>query len=45
MKIIEATWEKRNLGCDAYEVLLDSEDLANFDSVLEKIKEYRNNFV
>lgn len=37
MKIIKATWENRNLGCDAYEITLDRKDLKNFDAVLDEI--------
>lgn len=38
MKIIDAVWEKRNLGVSCYEVLFDPED------TLEEIKSLRLKF-
>ncbi len=38
MKIIEATWEKRNLGYDAYEIELDRKDLRDFGAVCQEIR-------
>lgn len=38
MKIIQATWEKRNFGCDAYEILLDKNDLQNVEASLGTIR-------
>lgn len=43
MKIIEATWEKRNFGCDTYEITLDRKDLHNFDAVMKELR--AQNFV
>lgn len=37
MKVIKATWENRNLGRDAYEVMLDRKDLKDFDVTLKAI--------
>lgn len=39
MKIIKATWENRNLGCDAYEVTIERKDLKNFPEVLNELKQ------
>ena len=38
MKIINATWEKRNLGCDAYEIQIERKDFDNFDAVCDEIE-------
>ena len=38
MKIINATWEKRNLGCDAYEIQIERKDLKNFSSIMSDLK-------
>lgn len=38
MKIIKATWENRNFGCDAYEITLDKKDLKDFDTTLKEIQ-------
>lgn len=38
MKIINATWEKRNLGCDAYEIQIERKDLKNFSSIMSELK-------
>lgn len=38
MKIINATWEKRNLGCDAYEIQIERKDLKNFSEVMAELK-------
>ena len=35
MRIINATWEKRNLGCDAIEITLDSSDALKSYSALK----------
>lgn len=47
MKIIEATWEKRNFGMDTYEISLDKKDLRNFDDTYQKIKSqnFKNSYV
>lgn len=47
MKIIEATWEKRNFGMDTYEISLDKKDLRNFDDAYQKIKSqnFKNSYV
>ena len=37
MKIVNAFWEKRNLGCDAYEITLDRNDLKDFAHTLEEL--------
>lgn len=38
MKIVHATWENRNLGCEAYEIALDRSDMKNFDATLQEIR-------
>lgn len=39
MKIVNAVWEKRNLGCDAYEISLDKKDLERSpESLLEELR-------
>ncbi len=47
MKIINAVWEKRNLGCDAYEITLDNKDLKDFETTLKQIREqnFSNSYV
>lgn len=47
MKIIEATWEKRNLGCDAYEIILELSDLDQWEYVEHSIQKLlvNNNYV
>lgn len=47
MKIIEATWEKRNLGCDAYEIILELSDLDQWENVALSIQKLlvNNNYV
>lgn len=47
MKIIEATWEKRNFGMDTYEISLNKKDLRNFDDAYQKIKSqnFKNSYV
>ena len=47
MKIINATWEKRNFDMDTYEISLDKKDLRNFDETYKKIEEqnYKNAYV
>lgn len=37
MKIIDAFWEKRNLGMDVVEIILDSNDLDNFTEIENNI--------
>jgi hypothetical protein len=37
MKIIHATWEKRNLGCDAWEVILEKKDMTDVSGVIEAL--------
>lgn len=37
MKIIKATWEKRNLGCEAYEISLDRKDLKDVENVIRTL--------
>lgn len=39
MKIVEAVWEKRNLGMDAYEISLTKKDLADVDNVLNFLRQ------
>ena len=39
MKIVKAVWEKRNLGYDAYEIVLDKRDLKKgAESILEDLR-------
>ncbi len=38
MKIVHATWENRNLGCDAYEIFIERSDLKDFDATLQDIR-------
>lgn len=38
MKIIKATWENRNLGCDAYEIKIEWKDFKNFQEVIDELK-------
>lgn len=47
LTIIEAIWEKRNFGMDAYEILLNKKDLRNFDEIFKEIKNYnfKNTYV
>lgn len=47
MKIINAVWEKRNIGCDAYEIILDTKDLKDFAMTLKQIREqnFSNSYV
>ena len=47
MKIINAVWEKRNIGCDAYEITLDNKDLKDFETTLKQIREqnFSNSYV
>lgn len=40
MKIVAATWERRNLGLDVTEVTLDHKDLKNEPETLEILKKY-----
>ncbi|TQR53059.1 hypothetical protein [Campylobacter troglodytis] len=42
MRIINASWERRNFDMDAYEIQIDKEDLLEFETVLEKI--HKQNF-
>jgi len=41
MKIVNATWERRNLGCDAWEVTLDSADMSNPPNVIAMLHDAR----
>ncbi len=41
MQIIDAFWEKRNLGVNTYEVRLDKSDLSDMDTVLATLNEER----
>ena len=47
LKIIVATWERRNFGIDAYEILLDKKDLRNFDEIFKEIQNqnFKNAYV
>ena len=47
MKIIHATWEKRNLGCDAWEITLDHKDMSDVTGVIETLRnpEYSGAYV
>lgn len=47
MRIIEATWDKRNFGIDTYEIELDIKDLKNFDKTFKDIKDknFKNSYV
>ncbi len=38
MQIIDAVWEKRNLGVESTELRIEQEDVANLSEVLKKIK-------
>lgn len=39
MKIINAFWEKRNLGLDVIEITIDNNDLKNFDNIEKKLRD------
>ena len=41
MKIVEATWERRNLGRDAWEVTLGREDVADVGKTLAALRDDR----
>ena len=41
MKIVEATWERRNLGRDAWEVTLEREDMADVEKTLAALHDAR----
>lgn len=47
MKIVEATWEKRNFGMDVFEITLNKKDLKIFEETLEIIKKqnFKNVYV
>ena len=47
MTIVEATWEKRNFGMDAYEISLDKKDLRNFNQIFKEIQNqnFKNAYV
>lgn len=47
MKIINATWEKRNFNMDTYEIILDKKDLRNFDETFLEIQNqnFKNAYV
>ena len=38
MKIVKAEWERRNLGCDAYEITLDRKDLRDTRGVMDTLR-------
>ena len=38
MQIIEATWEKRNLNCEAYEINIEKEDLNDIKGLISNIE-------
>lgn len=38
MKIIKATWENRNFGCDAYEIQIERKDFNNFPEIIRELK-------
>ena len=37
MKIIHAIWERKNLGMDAWEVMLDRKDMADISAIMEQL--------
>ena len=41
MKIVEATWERRNLGCEVWEVTLAREDMADVEKTLAALRDDR----
>lgn len=41
MRIVEATWERRNLGCEAFEVSLTRGDFVDMGSVISRLDERR----
>ena len=41
MKIVEATWERRNFGRDAWEITLGREDLADVEKTLAALRDSR----
>ena len=43
MKIVHATWEKRNFGRDAYEVTLDRKDMDDVSAVIGTLSDARFN--
>ncbi|WP_096022730.1 GNAT family N-acetyltransferase [Campylobacter lanienae] len=47
MEIIEAYWEKRNLGVDTYEIRLNNNDLNNILDIIEEIfsDKYKNAYL
>lgn len=46
MKIVNAFWEKRNLGVDVVEIILTSNNLENFDTFEQKLKnEFTDKYV
>lgn len=47
MKIINATWEKRNFNMEAFEILLDKKDLKDFDNTYSQIEKqnFKNCYV
>lgn len=38
MKIIDATWEKRNIGMDASEIVIEKKDLVDKDQILSTVR-------
>jgi ribosomal protein S18 acetylase RimI-like enzyme len=45
MKVIDAAWERRNLGLDVTEVLLDDHDAANEAETLAALKPHMDHYV
>jgi RimJ/RimL family protein N-acetyltransferase len=43
MKIIDAYWEKRNLGLDAYEICLDNDDVKKLDEIIKIVSSDKYN--
>lgn len=41
MKIVEATWERRNFGCDAWEITLERSDMVEMDRTLTALRDKR----
>ena len=47
MKIINATWERRNFGMDAFEISVEKKDLKDHDEIFRRINEqnFKNAYV
>lgn len=43
MKVIEAFWEKRNVGVETYEIILDNSDITDLSKVIEHISSNKYN--